>query len=221
MDTRLGDFGHEWSEPAKLFNTLWNFADGFFDQDISLATFEKSSSNNQFKLLVKFFSPLNRHFYLLDDMELTNNKLSPELFSYFSKRSTRSNLGESALEWEILNTQKIAVVGLESKLMNEITYIKLQYRHLKNCFVTQEPVYNISLYWQFEEKGTKLMNDFGQLFESGIYPAFQRNEEYRNQLTRLIGTKLIKQSMNQSSFHIAVQAVKLTMSGSIQTIFVL
>jgi len=68
------------------------------------------------------------------------------------------------------------VFGPESRLTEEIAYLKLQYRHFENCYVIHEPLYNITLQWRFQEKAGKFYNIFRQFFESGIYPAFVRND---------------------------------------------
>jgi len=153
----------------------------------------------------------------LDDANFTYN-LSHEFLLYLNSSGNR-NLGDTALEWDIVNTPKIAVVGPESRLTEEIEYLKLQYRLFKNCYIIHEAFYNISSYWRLQDKGAKLFYNFRQLFESGIFPALFKNEVYRKQLKRLSGTELILQNINQTSFYVAVQAVKL--SGSIQTIFFL
>jgi len=216
-NTEIGNFGQNWLQPNENFNLLMKFAAGYFDFKISQLSYNSSAVRKKFNQLLKFYSPLNRHFYLLDDINLAN-ACSTEFLSYLNS-SGNTNLGETALEWDILNTPKIAVIGPESRLTDEIAYLKLQHRHLKNCHVIHEPLYNTSSYWHFQEKSTTLFDTFRLLFESGIYLTLLKNEDYRKQLKRLIGTNLILQNMNKTSFDVAVQAVKL--SGSIQTVFFL
>jgi len=214
-DAKLGNFGLNWNY-KDFYRILEDIVNGVYNASIFQSY--GSLQTRHLRQLYKFTSPLNRHFFLLDDVN-ANHTVSPELLAYLNS-TVDPKIGETALEWDVLNTPRIAVVGPELRLRDEIAYLKLQYGSYKNCYLMDGYLFNVSYGWLFYETGRKrLFFDFRQMQESGIYSALIKNEKYRNQLKRKMGTNLIMKNITFTSFHYSVRPLNL--GGSIQTIFFL
>jgi len=103
-------------------------------------------------------------------------------------------------------------------LVNELNYLKTQYRFSKRCTILPESLDSESRTWAFRSINEhKLDKYFRQIVETGIYTIAKHNEQYRNTLKRVNGSRLVIEENQMSSPHNRVETVKLY--GSIQTIF--
>jgi len=209
----LWSFGLKWSRRPEFFPKL-QFQE--YNKEFQ-PLFLKGMLNRKFKLTSGFLSPLSRHFYMLDDFG-AEQLVSSRLWAYLIPRREDPHLGFTALEWEIARNTKVAVVGPEPSLINEINYLKKQHKFIKQCTIFSESLASLAARWTFRRPYEhKLDEYFKSLLEAGIYAVARNNEKYRNTLKRLHGSRLVMKENQTSLLYSRVQAVKL--NGSIQTIF--
>jgi len=208
----LWSFGLKWRLLPSFFIQLQ-----FREDPQQESLYLKAMLNRKFKLTSGFLSPLSRHFYLLDDFG-ADQMVSSRLWNYLAPRIEEPHLGFTALEWEITRNMKVAVVGAESRLANEIHYLKTQYRFIKQCTILPESLARTSQVWSFDRPYEhKLDQYFKSLVETGIYSIARENQKYRKTLKRLHGSRLVMNENETVLLNNRVQPVKL--SGSIQTAF--
>jgi len=160
----MWSLGLNWEREPLFYHNLYDIYDETRYPDSSKAKIHRKQ-----KLISGFLSPLSRHFYLLDDTH-AEKMVSSRFRTYLSSSKNDTRLALTALEWEIARNEKVVIVGPDSSLANEISYLKSQYKFIKHCTIFSESLDVQNLGWVFwRPYEHKLDRYFRQLVESGIY----------------------------------------------------